>query len=143
MITKITSTPNYTPALNLHRTNAQSKPVLEKHSNYGLNIDTVSFSGNKTKTVAQFADEMFEKLAKNRFKNQLGFFAGKTEKANFAIQETVFGKKAKLSIVIDSEFANLEISREHNKPSTIRFLDDEVSSKKAKDLAKKCLNSIE
>ncbi len=143
MITKITNTPNSIAASKLYAKSECRKPVkLAQRFDYRLNTDTVTFSANKSKSVANLVDLAFSKLAQSRQKQQLGSYIGTKGKTNFHLQETEFGKKALLSVIRGKEFANFELSRGTNQAPMIKVLDREVSSQDAQNIAARYLNSI-
>ncbi len=141
MITKITSTPTNFAMGNLK--NSNNKQNIKNVITFGprLNKDTVSFTGkrNELKTIIDLA---FSKLAQNRKNNNLGEFMGKLNQTNFHLQETSLGKKAELSVIDNNKFSRFEISRTINKPIKITALDENLSSKEAKNAVKSYLKDL-
>lgn len=141
MITKITSTPTNFTMGNLK--NSNNKQNIKNVITFGpsLNKDTVSFTGkrNELKTIIDLA---FSKLAQNRKNNNLGEFMGKLNQTNFHLQETSLGKKAELSVIDNNKFSRFEISRTINKPIKITALDENLSSKEAKNAVKSYLKDL-
>lgn len=126
MITKITNTPKHTYAANpqqpkdykLHET---PKPDPQPVS------DTVTFTSRADKTN-EIVDMAFDKLAQTRKGKELGTFIGTLGKTNVHLIETVFGKKADLTIMRNSGFAKFELSRATGENSHIKATDKEISS---------------
>lgn len=141
MISKITSAPVSCVMGNLKNSNNKQNIKNVITFGPGLNKDTVSFSGkrNELKTIIDLA---FSKLAQNRKNNNLGEFMGKLNQTNFHIQETSLGKKAELSVIDNNKFSRFEISRTINKPIKITALDENLSSKEAKNVVKSYLKDL-
>lgn len=67
---------------------------------------------------------------------------GKLNQTNFHLQETSLGKKAELSVIDNNKFSRFEISRTINKPIKITALDENLSSKEAKNAVKSYLKDL-
>lgn len=142
MITKITSTPFAFFTRQTSFFSTQNKNNIS-NLNYGLNTDTVSFSGNSAnKLIAEVVDDAFLKLTENRAKtnNKLGIFGSRAGDVNLFIQEKVFGKEARLTLSNGDfngrSFLNFDLKRVSNKPSEINSVDVEMPSEEAAKIIK-------
>ena len=85
-------------------------------------------------------------MAQNRRGEQLGSYMAKTDKVNIFLQETKFGKEAKLTLTNgifgNKSYVNFNIKRAFGKPLEISSLDDEVSSTEARKLVQTYLQDI-
>lgn len=139
MISKI----NFTPSVST--TNCRMQKNAYMPLNKGLQADTVSFS-SKENTVEKLVTKAFGKLVQNRRGEQLGTYMTKTDKADIFLQETKFGKEAKLTLTNgifgNKSYVNFNIKRATGKPVDISSLDDDMSSNEAKKLVETYLQDI-
>lgn len=139
MISKI----NFTPYVSTPNSSMQKKTYMPLSK--GLQTDTVSFT-SKENTLEQLVTKAFGKLAQNRRGEQLGSYMANTDKVNIFLQETKFGKEAKLTLTNgifgNKSYVNFNIKRALGKPSEISSLDDEVSSTEARKLVQTYLQDI-
>ncbi len=142
MISKITYTPFFS-VQNSYSTSA--KNVHSSNYSKGLNFDTVSFT-SQNDSVEKVVSNAFKKLARNRKGEQLGTFMAKSNMVNIFLQETKFGKEAKLTlsdgIFGSKSFINLDIKRTMGEPVNITSCDDQISSDDAEKLVFKYLRNI-
>lgn len=139
MISKI----NFTPSVSTPNCRMQKNAYI--HSIKGLQADTVSFT-SKENTIEQLVTKAFGKLAQTRRGEQLGTYMAKTDKVNIFLQETKFGKEAKLTLTNgifgNKSYVNFNIKRAFGKPIEISSLDDDVSSTEARKLVQTYLQDI-
>lgn len=113
--------------------------------NKGLQADTVSFS-SKENTVEKLVTKAFGKLAQNRRGEQLGTYMAKTDKVNIFLQETKFGKEAKLTLTNgifgNKSYVNFNIKRSAGKPVEVASLDEEMPVNEAKKFVQTYLCDI-
>lgn len=113
--------------------------------NKGLQADTVSFTSGE-KTVEHLVTKAFVKLAENRKGEQLGTYMAKTDKVNIFLQETKFGKEAKLTLTNgifgNKSYVNFNIKRASGKPVEVTSLDEDISSNEAKKFVQTYLCDI-
>lgn len=142
MISKI----NFTPATYFAKNSIYNSKTQNNSLNFksGLKADTVTFSSKQPFDVINNA---FAKLAKNRkVENGLGLYMGKTDKVNIYLQETKFGKEAKLSLTEgvfgDKSYASFNIKRILGKPVEITAIDNDMPANDAKKLVETYLQDI-
>lgn len=139
MISKI----NFTPSVSTPNCRMPKNAYI--HSIKGLQADTVSFT-SKENTIEQLVTKAFGKLAQTRRGEQLGTYMAKTDKVNIFLQETKFGKEAKLTLTNgifgNKSYVNFNIKRAFGKPIEISSLDDDVSSTEARKLVQTYLQDI-
>ena len=139
MISKI----NFTPYVSTPSCRMQKNAYMPL--NKGLQADTVSFS-SKENTVEKLVTKAFGKLAQNRRGEQLGTYMAKTDKVNIFLQETKFGKEAKLTLTNgifgNKSYVNFNIKRSAGKPVEVASLDEEMPVNEAKKFVKNYLCDI-
>lgn len=134
MISKIMSTP-VAYAANLCANNCTPKKNNTLIFNSGLNADTVSFTSNKVNTIEEVVHKAFSKLAENRKNNGLGTYLATSDKVNIFLQETKFGKEAKLTLTDgifgNKSYANFNITRVAGKSVKIIPADEDMPQSEA------------
>ena len=139
MISKI----NFTPYVSTPNCRMQKNAYMPL--NKGLQADTVSFS-SKENTVEKLVTKAFWKLAQNRRGDQLGTYMAKTDKVNIFLQETKFGKEAKLTLTNgifgNKSYVNFNIKRSAGKPVEVASLDEEMPVNEAKKFVQTYLCDI-
>lgn len=139
MISKI----NFTPSVSTPTCRMQKNAYMPL--NKGLQADNVSFS-SKENTVEQLVTKAFGKLAQNRRGEQLGTYMAKTDKVNIFLQETKFGKEAKLTLTNgifgNKSYINFNIKRSAGKPVEVASLDEEIPPNEAKKFVQTYLQDI-
>lgn len=144
MISKIMSTP-VSFAANYYANNCAAKKNSALNFNTGLKADTVSFT-SKGNSIEEVVHRAFNKLAQNRKNNGLGTYLATSDKVNIFLQETKFGKEAKLTLTDgifgNKSYANFNISRSAGKPVKITSADEDMSAKEAKSMVKIYLQDL-
>ena len=144
MISKIMSTP-VAFAANYCANNCTPKKNSTLNFTPALKADTVSFT-SKGNSIDKIVHRAFSKLAKNRKNNGLGSYLATSNNVNIFLQETKFGKEAKLTLTDgkfgDKSYANFNISRVAGKPVKITPADEDMSIKEAKSMVKTYLQDL-
>lgn len=144
MISKIMSTP-VAFAANYYSNNCAPKKNSAFYFNTGLKADTVSFS-SKVNSVDEVVRNAFSKLAQNRKNNNLGTYLATSNKVNIFLQETKFGKEAKLTlsdgIFGNKSYINFNIKKVAGKPAEITAADEDMSAKEARSMVKIYLQDL-
>lgn len=139
MISKI----NFTPSVSTPNCRMQKNAYMPL--NKEVQADTVSFS-SKENTVEKLVTKAFGKLAQNRRGDQLGTYMAKTDKVNIFLQETKFGKEAKLTLTNgifgNKSYVNFNIKRSAGKPVEVASLDEEMPVNEAKKFVQTYLCDI-
>lgn len=145
MISKITNTPYVTPIF-FNSLNYKQGRTLNPRFNLAVNSDSVSFSGvSQKKIVEDVVSDIFMKLMKNRYsaKTNLGVYGAKSGKVDLFVQETVFGKEAKLTLSNGNfegkPFVNFNLKRSSDSEPVITTEELNLSSKEAAKIIKKYL----
>lgn len=145
MISKIMSTP-VAFATNNYANNCTPKKNNTLIFNSGLKADTVSFTSNKVNTIEEVVHKAFSKLAQNRKNNGLGTYLATSDKVNIFLQETKFGKEAKLTLTDgifgDKSYANFNITRVAGKSVKITPADEDMPQSEARKLVAAYLQDI-
>lgn len=144
---KITLTP---AAFTMQQNKVSKKDSIPSVFNKSLNADTVNFTAkNKVLPIETLVSRAFSKLAKNRNGSNLGMFMATSPKShvNIFLQETKFGKEAKLSLTNgifgDKSYANFNIKKsQFGKKVDIFPADEDMSANEAVKLVHTYLQDI-
>ena len=135
MISKITSTPLTSFSSFNSIFPSQKANDRLKSFNFGLEKDTVSFSGKTSEQIiSDVVNKAFDKLNKSNYKtkNKFKMFASTVGDVNLFIQETVLGKEARFTLSNGNfngqSFVNFDLRRSLNSPSEISSYDLKISS---------------
>lgn len=106
------------------------------------NIGSVCFTAG-AKNLENSVNFVFSNLSKNRNNNGLGLYLGKFGKTNFVIEEKVFGKMAKISLINPNRINEIEISRDSQRNVIIKSLTSGFSDNNAKTLITSKFSAID
>ncbi len=113
--------------------------------------DSVAFSGKsiQNEKLNLVVKEAFNKLAQNRFGNNLGTYMTRVanKETDIYLRETSLGKRANLTLsngIFDSgkSFMNFVIDRASDKGVTVSALDDSISSDEAAKIVTTYLSDL-